>query len=160
MTSAPDTIEPYLLTMREWQCAHLFVQGCNNSEIARRLKCSAGLVASMLQREGVRAHIAEAAIELATKERITEEWLYAQAAEVVRSPASTGAEKVAAMRLLSRWKGMEIERVEVTDARDPVDALERARKRALAAEQQNGQDTDPTRQRIDGHVSGHDGPLN
>lgn len=160
MTKNPATIEPYLLTMREWQCAHLFVQNRTNAEIARELKCSPGLVASMLERPGVKAHIAEAAREIAIKHRMTEDWLYAKAKEVIDSPMSTGAEKVAAMRLVSRWRGMEIERVEVTDHRDPVDVLERARRRAIAAEQQNGQDTDPTQQPTNSLAGGLPGKLN
>lgn len=147
MTKNPATIEPYLLTMREWQCAHLFVQNLNNSEIARELKCSPGLVASMLERPGVKAHIAEAAREIAIKHRMTEEWLYAKAKEVIDSPMSTGAEKVAAMRLVSRWRGMEIERIEISE-RGTIDELERARKRAVtaavASRNDEAQDTGPT----------------
>jgi hypothetical protein len=131
LTTSPDTIEPYLLTVREWQCAHLYVQGLNNAEIARQLKCSAGLVASMLERPGVRAHITVCANELAHKERMTEEWLYAQAKAVIESPLTTGAEKVAAMRLVSRWRGMEIERIEITE-HGSIDELEKARRRAIA----------------------------
>ena len=145
MPSAPDTIEPYLLTMRDWQCAHLYVQGCNNSEIARRLRCSPGLVVSMLERPGVKAHITEASIELMERERMTEEWLYSNAKRIIESAMSTATEKVAAMRLVSRWKGMEIERTEVTVYEGAAEELERARRRVLAKTSDAPQNALPTR---------------
>ena len=143
MTSSPDTIEPYLLTIREWQCAHLYVQGLSTSEIARRLKCAHGTVTHMLGLEGVRSHITTCAKELAQRERMTEEYLYATMKQVMESPASTGAEKIAAARLVSRWKGMEIERIEITE-RGAIDELEKARRRAVALPQEDRQDVCPT----------------